>query len=214
MARRRRFALGDTTYHVLNRSSGRRRIFYTRGDYEAFLRTLREAQERTDMRVLAYCIMPNHWHLVVWPHQDGDVSRFAGWLTQTHTQRYNTSRNIVGLGPLYQGRFKSFPVQRDVHLLWVCRYVEANARVAFLLEDAADWPWGSACQRRDQTNPVRLVDEWPVPRPPDWNQRLNQATDRAVVLALRTVLQHQQPYGNREWACAMRRGSDPVSEGV
>ena len=127
MGRPRRAADGGLIYHVLNRANARMTIFDKPTDYEAFERILEQAVERTATRLLAYCIMPNHWHLVVWPQKDGELSRFVGWLTLTHTQRWHAHRHSTGSGHVYQGRFKSFAVQDDDHLLTVCRYVERNA---------------------------------------------------------------------------------------
>ena len=109
-------------------------IFEDDGDYEAFERSCEEAVERTRTRLLAYCVMPDHWHLIVWPRQDGELSRFVGWLTLTHTQRWHASRHSQGSGHVYQGRFKSFPVQGDEHFLTACRYVERNALRAKLVK--------------------------------------------------------------------------------
>jgi len=86
MGRALRVTPGDTVYHVLNRANGRQALFDDGGDYAAFERVLAEAQQRVPMRLLAYCLMPNHWHLVLWPLRDGDLSRFMAWLTLTHTQ--------------------------------------------------------------------------------------------------------------------------------
>ena len=83
-------------------------IFEKDCDYEAFERVLTEAVNRSKMRLLSYCLMPNHWHLVLWPHVDGQLSTFAGWLTLTHTQRWHAHRQSTGRGHVYQGRFKSF----------------------------------------------------------------------------------------------------------
>ena len=120
-------------YHVLNRANARMTIFHKPDDYAAFERVLAEAVERTKTRLLAYCLMPNHWHLVVWPEKDGELSRFTGWLTLTHTQRWHAHRHTTGSGHLYQGRFKSFPLQDDAHFFTVCRYVERNALRANLV---------------------------------------------------------------------------------
>ena len=114
-------------YHVLNRANARMPIFEKAEDYDAFERILDEAVRRVRMRLLAYCAMPNHWHMVVWPREDGDLSAFVGWLTLTHTQRWHAHRHSVGTGHVYQGRFKSFLVESDEHLWTVCRYVEGNA---------------------------------------------------------------------------------------
>jgi putative transposase len=80
--------------------------------------------------------MPNHWHLVLWPRKKGELSEFMRWLTVTHTQRWHASHRTSGTGPLYQGRFKSFPIEDDDHLLAVVRYVERNALRAKLVARA------------------------------------------------------------------------------
>ncbi|MEO8497102.1 MAG: transposase, partial [Planctomycetota bacterium] len=121
---------GGLVYHVLNRANAKMPIFEKQGDSEAFEQVLEQAVERFEMRLLAYCLLNNHWHLVVWPREDGELSRLVGWLTLTHTQRWHAHRHSTGSGHVYQGRFKSFPVQDDEHFLTVCRYVERNAQRA------------------------------------------------------------------------------------
>ncbi|HEY1602941.1 MAG TPA: transposase [Pirellulales bacterium] len=122
MGRAHRAAEGGYVYHVLNRANARMTIFNDAGDYQAFEQVLIEAVERTATRLLAYCVLPNHWHLLVWPTADGELSRFVGWLTLTHTQRWHAHRHSTGSGHVYQGRFKSFPVQEDEHFYAVARY--------------------------------------------------------------------------------------------
>jgi REP element-mobilizing transposase RayT len=128
---------------VLNRANARLPLFQKDGDYAAFEQVLTEARQLYDVPVLAYCLMPNHWHLVLWPRADRDLSRFVGWLTLTHTQRWHAHYHTVGCGHAYQGRFKSFPVQEDDYFLTVCRYVERNALRAGLVPRAEAWRWGS-----------------------------------------------------------------------
>ena len=118
MGRPLRTASADIVYHVLNRANARRTLFQEDGDYTAFERVLAQACARVSMRLLAYCIMPNHWHLVVWPRHDGDLSRFMNWLTLTHTQRWHQYRHSVGEGHVYQGRFKSFAVKPASIFSW------------------------------------------------------------------------------------------------
>ena len=74
-------------YHVWNRDNGRQVIFEKTGDYDAFELVLAEAHTQVPMRTLAYCVMPTHWHLVLWPRRDGDLSRFMAWLALTHAPR-------------------------------------------------------------------------------------------------------------------------------
>ncbi len=144
MGRALRAAAGGLVYHVLNRANARLPLFEKDGDYKAFERVLDEARNYCDVPLLTYCVMPNHWHLVVQPRADGDLSRFVGWLTLTHTQRWHAHYHAVGLGHLYQGRFKSFPIQEDDHLVTVCRYVERNPLRAGLLR-ARRTGAGAAC---------------------------------------------------------------------
>jgi putative transposase len=106
---------------------GRATLFQKDGDFEAFERVLQEGLDWQPMRVLAYCIMPNYWHLVLWPRRDGELSEYLRWVTVTHTQRFHAHYHTSGTGPAYQGRFKAFPVQSNEHLLKLCRYVERNA---------------------------------------------------------------------------------------
>jgi putative transposase len=122
-----RIAPGDIAYHALNRAVARLPLFEKEADFEAFERVLHEAHQRTPSRVLAYCVIPNHWHFVLWPKADGELTRFLRWLTHTHTMRWHAHHHTGGTGHLYQGRFKAFPVQSDAHLLTVLRYVERNA---------------------------------------------------------------------------------------
>ena len=113
MPRRPRLAAGDLAYHVLNRRVGRLPLFEKPTDYAAFEKILAEAQAQTKIRIAAYCLMPNHWHLLLWPRQDGELSEVLRWITVTHTQRWHAHHHTAGTGPVYQGRFKSFPVQTD-----------------------------------------------------------------------------------------------------
>lgn len=121
MPRRPRLATGNYLYHVLNRAVGKSTLFETEGDYAAFLRVIEEAHQQVPVRLLAFCVMPNHWHLVLWPKEDGDLSEYMRWLTVTHTGRWHKAHRTTGTGPIYQGRFKSFPIQGDDHFYTVTR---------------------------------------------------------------------------------------------
>lgn len=200
MGRPLRFAAAGYVYHVLNRANGRLPLFHKDGDYAAWERVLGEALREVPVRLLAYCVLPNHWHLVVWPRADGDLSRFVGWLTLTHTQRWHAHYHNVGSGHLYQGRFKSFPVQEDDHLLAVCRYVERNALRAGLVERAERWRWSSLWQRTFGTPEGRaLLDYWPVPQPEGWAEYVNGAQSAAELEALRRSVRRGQPFGEAGW---------------
>jgi putative transposase len=117
MPRIARNSPGGLVYHVLNRANGRLRLFKKVEDFPAFERVLAQAHRRTPIRILDWCLMSNHWHLVLWPRRDGELTAFMRWLTLTHTQRWKQAHAAVGDGHLYQGRFKSFPIEQDKHLL-------------------------------------------------------------------------------------------------
>src|SRR5712692_566502 len=206
MPRAPRAAIGGLVYHVLNRANARLQLFAQDRDYQAFERVLTEAYERVGMRLLAYCVMPNHWHLVVWPHADGDLSSFLGWLTMTHTQRWHASHRTIGSGHLYQGRFKSFPVQTDEHFLTVCRYVERNALRANLVPRAEDRRWSSLWRRtRGDDKGRAFLSEWPVPRPRQWLKCVNEPQTQEEVDALRRCVTRGQPFGSETWVQSAAR---------
>jgi putative transposase len=206
MGRPLRTTAGGLVYHVLNRANARMHIFDNQKDYDAFERILDEAVERVRMRLLAYCVMPNHWHLVVWPRENGDLSTFVGWLTLTHTQRWHAHRHSVGSGHVYQGRYKSFVVESDEHLWSVCRYVERNALRAGLCERAQQWRWSSVWRRQSgDAERQAVLCEWPIGMPNDWLRRLNRAQSQRELEALRRCANRGQPYGSDTWVDRMTK---------
>jgi len=185
-------------YHVLNRGVGRMRLFRDEADYAAWERVIEETLALAPMRICAYCWMPNHWHLVLWPQRDGQLSKFMQRVTNRHTQRWQRAKRRVGYGHLYQGRFKSFPVESDEHFYAVVRYVERNALRAGLVERAEQWPWGSLQRQTGQGGAFKLSD-WPLPRPSRWTQHVNQPQSKAELEAIRRCLRRGQPYGGEAW---------------
>jgi putative transposase len=187
-------------YHALNRGNARTAIFDGDEDYAAFERVLAQAVVRYEMRLLSYCLMPNHFHLVLWPREDGDLSVFMRWLTVTHTQRWHAHHGTAGNGHVYQGRFKSFPVQSDEHFLTICRYVERNALRANLVGRAQDWEWCSLRARRATADAERpKLTPWPIDRPHDWTARVNRAISSKETAAVLQSIQRGQPFGSAAW---------------
>lgn len=201
MGRPQRAAEGGYVYHVLNRANARMTIFEDDDDYEAFEQILLEGVERTRTRLLAYCLMPNHWHLLVWPRQDGELSRFVGWLTLTHTQRWHARRHSAGSGHVYQGRFKSFPVAEDEHFYTVARYVERNASRAKLVRRAEKWRWGSLYRwLRGSAEDKALLAPWPLSRKASWVAHANTPHTEAELAALRRSVERGSPFGGEKWS--------------
>ena len=204
MPRRARQTPGGLVYHVLNRSNGKLRLFKKPEDFIAFEQVLKEACERIPMRVLDWCLMPNHWHLVLWPERDGDLTAFMRWMTLTHTQRWKHAHAAVGQGHLYQGRFKSFPIEQDSHLLAVLRYVERNPVRSKLVSGAEKWLWGSCHVRQEKAHPMRKVlSGWPMPRPANWLRTVNSVGREEDEARIQVALERNQPLGDEAWVRRM-----------
>ncbi len=215
MARAPRVDVGGYEYHVLNRTAGRWRMFRKDSDFEAFERVLEQAVERSggDVKLLTYCLMGNHWHLVLKTQADGVLGPFMQWLTTTHAGRYRVAHRSVGSGSLYQGRYKSFLIQSDAHLLTACRYVERNAARAGLVKRAEDWRWSGLWRWKfgplpsSDEGPQVPISGWPVVgvnkgargRPRNWLRTVNTPLSEAELADLRTSANRCSPYGKERW---------------
>ncbi len=135
-------------YHILNRGNGQRSVFHKDGDYLTFIGLLQQMGENYKIHLLAYCLMPNHFHLLVRAGEGSDLSKGMQWFMTTHVRRYH--RHYRTSGHLWQGRYKSFGIEDDDHLLTVARYVEGNPVRAGLVNSAADWRWSSHRERVGQ----------------------------------------------------------------
>ena len=138
MPRTARASVGDMCYHAINRGNGRVQVFHDAVEYQGFVDLMGEACRREPVRVLGYALMPNDFHLVLWPSKDGGLSRWMQRLLTAQVRRYH--RQSYGSGHVWQGRFKAFPIQDDAHLLTVLRYVERNPLRAGLVDRAEAWP--------------------------------------------------------------------------
>jgi len=193
-------------FRVLNRRVGRAELFAKDEDYAAFERVMAYALAEIPVALLAYCLMPNHWHFLLRPAGDHDLGRFMQRLTITHTRRWKEHYHEVGHGHLYQGRFKSFPVQDDAHLRTVARYIERNALRAKLVERAEDWRWGSLWRRITRPEPTRpelKLTAWPIPEPIDWRAWANDPQPTSEVDAIRVSVNKAKPYGDQPWQGAV-----------
>jgi REP-associated tyrosine transposase len=216
MPRAARYAPGGFVYHALNRAVARLPLFEKDGDYEAFERVLLLALEKRPIRLLSYCLMPNHWHFVLWPKKDHELTEFLRWLTHTHTMRWHAHYQTSGTGHVYQGRFKSFPIEADDHLYTVLRYVERNPLRANLVKRAQDWRWSSLWRRQHGDVRARaILATWPAPEPADWARRVNAAQTEAELTALRRSVARGTPYGSADWTqrTALRLGLEYTMRG-
>jgi putative transposase len=184
----------------MNRGVARMQLFEKPADYQAFEAVLGETLDERPMRICAYAVLPNHWHLLLWPERDGNLAAFMQRLTITHVRRWQQHRGYAGLGHVYQGRYKSFPVESDEHLWVVARYVERNAlRASFVLR-AEEWRWSSLWRRCHGTDDDRsLLSPWPIEVPMNWVERVNQTEDEQELASLRRSVQRGRPFGKPEW---------------
>ena len=157
MPRTSRASRGGFVYHVLNRGNGRSAVFHNEEDFAAFAGLMREANDKVPMRVTGYCLMANHFHLLLWPKKDGDLSRWMQWLLTSHVRRYH--RLYQGSGHVWEGRFKAFPVQSDNHYLTVLRYIEGNPLRANLVQRNQEWEW-SSLKPTAAADPAGLLYRW------------------------------------------------------
>ncbi len=191
-------------YHALNRANLRATIFHKPEDYAAFEQVLAEGLEMYEVQLFSYVLMPNHYHLVLRPLVDGEMSRFMGWLGGTHTKRYHSFYATRGQGHLYQGRYKSFPIQDDEYFFTVCRYVERNPLRAGLVRRAEQWRWSSLWRWLQRSEPdPRLLTAWPIPRLSNWVARVNEPLTEQELKAVRVSGQRGRPLGDDAWVAAV-----------
>ena len=190
MPRIPRGQVAGNAYHVLNHGNGGAVAFHKEGDYTAFLDLLATAKAKHPVNVFGFCLMPNHFHLVVQPATAAALSGFMQWWMTSHARRYHRHYRIHG--HVWHGRFKSFPLQQDGHLLTALRYVLRNPARTGLVEQAVQWPWSSL-------RVPHLVDAAPIPLPEEGTQWINQPLVAHELTALRTCVNRHQPFGTPEW---------------
>ena len=179
-----------SVYHVINRGNGRATIFHKAQDYQAFLSILALAKARHPVKLFAFSLMPNHFHFVIEASHQQSLSRFMQWLLTSHVRRYH--KHYGSSGHVWQGRFKSFPVQRDEHLLMVVRYVLQNPVRSGLVASVNDWPW-SSCRRSE------LADPCPVEVEANWATQVDEPLSAAHLASIRESVNHQRPFGETDW---------------
>ena len=204
MPRQARVSVADVIYHVINRANGRTTIFNTEKEYRHFVSLVKEARDLTDMRILGYCIMPNHWHLILYPQTDTQLSEFMSWLTSTHVRQYRTKTKTIGFGHLYQDRYKSFPVETNEYLQTLMRYVEQNPLRATLVEKAEDWLWSSLYIReRGSDKEKKLLAELPFDLPVNYLESVNDIINKETLELVRVSVNKGTPYGKNGWVNEM-----------
>ncbi len=141
MSRPLRIEFAGATYHLTSRGDRRELIFEVDADAVRFLSVVAQGLERYDASLLAYCLMRNHYHLVVTTRREASLSLLMRHINGIYTQAFNRHHGLVG--HLFQGRFKAILVDTDSYLMELCRYVELNPVRAAMVASPADWPWSS-----------------------------------------------------------------------
>jgi len=195
MPRIARGIVGGYIYHILNRGNGRQDIFHKDGDYQSFINLIKESKTKYSIKIFAYCIMPNHFHLVVEPEKGEDLSKWMQWLMTSHVRRYH--RHYNSSGHIWQGRYKSFIVQNNEYLLMVLRYVENNPVRKGLVKMAKDWPWSSHKERIYKNE--NIISDSPINLPENWEEYVNKPLINNELEMLRHSVARQMPYGENDW---------------
>jgi len=199
MPRARRQSPGGIVYHVLNRANGKQDIFRGLSEFKVFEKILAEGLKKIPMRLTAYCLMSNHWHLLLWPYNDGDLSKFIHWVTMTHSQRWHSIHNTSGTGHLYQGRFKSFPVQNESYYLTALRYIESNPLRAGLVKSSLDWSWSSLAIRKGIEKDGLAISPGPVELPDNWFGLVDILPGETDLKKIEHCICRGTPFGREDW---------------
>jgi putative transposase len=182
-------------YHIINRGNGRQEVFHKSEDYVAFFELLKEAVERHSVGVYAWCLMPNHFHLLVKPERAECLSAWMQWLMTSHVRRYH--RHYKTSGHVWQGRYKSFIIQEDTHLITVARYIEGNPVRSGLATCAAEWQWSSHSNRTG--GEPGFIKELPLPLPQGWAEYVDIPMTESELERMRKSVNRQSPFGSPGW---------------
>ena len=185
-------------FHAMNRSAKQLTLFDDAADYQLFLQVMKEAEHKCPIKVLEYCLMPNHFHLLLWPETDKQLSSYMRWVAGVHAQRWRRGRGTVGKGAVYQGRFKWVAVQDGRHYGIARRYIWQNPVRARLVEQPQGWAWSSAS---DILLPVRPhLAEGPLVDGQSRAAAIAETLPTADEEEMRDALRRNQPFGTPSWS--------------
>jgi putative transposase len=202
MARIARVVIPGLAHHVTQRGNGRRQVFFSDGDYARYLRLMREACARARVSCLAYCLMPNHAHLILVPDDEDGLRRCLAFVHRSYAGGLNARRGVTG--HFWQGRYGSAPMD-DAHLYEALRYVLLNPVRAGLVRSAGAWRWSSAGAylagaNDGLTDPARLLRI--IPDVPSY---LGEEPDAARLVRLRACETIGRPAAATEFVLHLER---------
>ena len=208
MARLPRVVIPGFPHHVTQRGNGRQRTFFEDGDYALYLNLLAVAAERARAQVWAYCLMPNHVHIVLTPEDDQGLSRTFGELHRRYTGFINARRRTTG--HLWQGRFGSVAMD-EAHFVTALRYVALNPVRARLVERAEDWAWSSTRALIAGADDHVVTVAPALERVGDFAVFLGEEFDEALsYAALRKAESVGRPVGSAAWLADMEARTGKV----
>lgn len=192
MARKLRHCPKGGVFHLCNRAVLKTKMFFSEQEYQEIELVLREALAKFPVSIFAYCIMPNHWHLLGRANEEKAISRFMHWFGTTQSKRWRTANETIGLGAVFQNRFRSHAVVGQNSFLKVAHYIERNPVASNLCKHPEEWSWSSA-------NPqARLpLSKWPTPKPADWPARLNRPTNKETLKQIRVAKLSSRPFADK-----------------
>jgi len=209
MGRPIRTDVGGYVYHVLNRANARVTILNTEEEYRDFENILFEAIEKFKMRLTSYILMPNHFHLVLYPKHDDEIKKFMHWLTLTHTQRWHAHTKTIGHGHLYQGRYKSFLVETESYLWSLLIYVERNPLRAKLVKNLKRWKWSSYYKRLYGTLlQKKLLATDSITWPDNYDELITLIEEPKKLETIRNSVNRGKPYGSSNWTAKVLKKFD------
>lgn len=199
MPRQPRNDIANQIYHVINRANNRVTMFNDESDYLLLEQVLIEAKTRLNIRILAYCNMPNHLHLVLYSTADKQLSKFMHWLTTTFAQRWHVKHKTIGTGHLFQGRYKSFVVEDNKYLLQLLLYVERNPLRANLVLKSEEWRWSSLWVRLfGNETQKKILSDWPIEMPSNYLSIVNELDKPNIISRIRYSVKENLPLTNQE----------------
>jgi len=190
MARKRRCILPGAYYHVCNRATEKRVLFQTPADFDLWVKTLREALEIFPLKIHAFCVMPNHWHMLASSPSGQTFTKAMQWLGATHAIRWRKRAGSVGKGAVYQSRYRCHRVKPNQVFWVVARYIERNPVRAGLTESPFSWDWSSAGQKNGLSIPI---NEWPLAKPEKWEEFLRRGDNPVEEAKVREALTRGLP---------------------
>ena len=200
MARIPRIVIPQIPHHITQRGNRRQQTFFSIADYQAYLEFLATACKVYDVEIWAYCLMPNHVHLIAVPGTEKSLQLAMGDCHQRYSKLINYRFGWNGY--LWQGRFKSFPMD-EKHLYYAARYVELNPVRAGICKQAEDYLWSSALAHLNIREDKYVSVQPLLSRFPDWRYYLNEETDPRWTKTHRSHSSTGRPLGSKEFVSAL-----------